>query len=285
MTSVSVSPDRANDGMFLQSKTLAGAAGIRHGFFTRTGGISDGVYASLNGGTGSNDTPEHVAANRDRMAAALGCAPARLLTPYQIHSANVVVATAPWPHDDRPRADAIVTQVAGLAIGVSTADCGPVLFADAQARVIGVAHAGWRGALTGVIEATVAAMERLGARRPRISAAIGPMIRQPNYEVGDDLIAQFLATDAASKTFFAPAARPGHAMFDLAGYVASRLRRAEIAADDLALCTYADDGPLLQLPPHDSSRRDRLRPPYQRDHAHGLTICVGKPLPRAFPGG
>ena len=160
------------------------------------------------------------------MAARLGVAPEQFLTAYQIHSPEVVVAETPWPANDRPRADAIVTRVPGLAIGISTADCGPVLLADAQARVIGAAHAGWRGALTGVIEQTVAAMEKLGAERKRIVAAAGPMIRQPSYEVGQDLVDRFVAVDPNSVRFFKPAKRTGHAMFDLAGYVVSRLRRA-----------------------------------------------------------
>ena len=227
--------------MLVQSKTLAALPGIRHAFFTRDGGVSEGIYASLNGGVGSNDAPERVTENRARMASALAVAPDRFLTCYQIHSPNVVVADAPWAASERPRADAIVTRQPGLAIGVSTADCGPVLFADPQAGVIGAAHAGWRGALTGVTDATIAAMEQLGADRTRITAAVGPMIRQRNYEVGADLIEKFRAEDAASETFFAPAARANHAMFDLAGYVVVRLRKAGIARiDDLDLCTYAD---------------------------------------------
>jgi YfiH family protein len=224
----------------LRSPLLDTLPDIRHGFFTRDGGVSTGVYASLNGGTGSNDEAALIAENRARMAAALGCKPQNFLTAYQIHSPNVVIADAPWTHEQRPRADAIVTRVPGLAIGVSTADCGPILFADAQARVIGAAHSGWRGALTGVIEATVAAMEQLGAQRARIAAVIGPMIRQKNYEVGDELVAKFVAADSANAAFFAPAARSGHAMFDLSGYVGSRLKHAGVAYDDLALCTYEE---------------------------------------------
>src|SRR5487761_2064290 len=162
----------------LQASSLSKLARIRHGFFTRSGGVSQGVYASLNGGVGSNDAPDKVAENRARMATALGVAPDRFLTPYQIHSPDVVVADQPWTHESRPRADAIVSRTPRLAIGVSTADCGPLLFADAEAGVIGAAHAGWRGALTGVIEATVAAMEKLGADRSRIAAALGPTISQ-----------------------------------------------------------------------------------------------------------
>jgi YfiH family protein len=225
----------------LQAQSLSKLPGIRHGFFTRAGGVSEGVYESLNGGVGSEDSPAKVAENRARMAKHLGVAPDRFLTCYQIHSPEVVVAETPWPSNERPRADAIVTRTPNLAIGISTADCGPVLLADPEARVIGAAHAGWRGALTGVIEQTVAAMEKLGAKRGRIVAAAGPMIRQSNYEVGQDLIDRFVTTDPNTIRFFKPAQRPGHSMFDLAGYVVSRLRRAEIAEiEDLGLCTYAD---------------------------------------------
>jgi len=227
--------------MTVQAQTLARIAGIRHAFFTREGGVSGGIYASLNGGVGSNDEPEHVSENRTRMATALGVPLAHFLTLYQIHSPNVVIAERPWSLDERPRADAIVTRTPGLAIGVSTADCGPLLFADPTARVIAAAHAGWRGALGGVIDATVSAMVALGAERDRIVAALGPMIRQPNYEVGDDLVTQFVAADADNARFFAPAARAGQAMFDLAGYIRARLQQAGIAApEDLQLCTYAD---------------------------------------------
>jgi polyphenol oxidase len=224
----------------IEAHSLA-LTGIRHAFFTRAGGVSGGLYASLNGGIGSRDAAENVAENRARMAAALGVEPRRFLTAFQIHSPDVVVAEAPWTADTRPHADAIVTRMRALAIGVTTADCGPVLLADPQARVIGAAHAGWRGALAGVIEATVEAMERLGAARGQIRAAIGPMIRQPNYEVGPDLIAGFAAEDRASSRFFSPAARQGHALFDLGGYIGARLKRAGIGQiEDLALCTYAD---------------------------------------------
>jgi purine-nucleoside/S-methyl-5'-thioadenosine phosphorylase / adenosine deaminase len=226
----------------LQAHTLATLAGVRHGFFTRAGGVSDGVYASLNAGVGSNDAPARVAENRARMAATLGVVPERFLTCYQIHSPQAVVATEPWSADKRPRADAIVTAVAGLAIGVSTADCGPVLFADGEARVIGAAHAGWRGALAGVTDAAIVAMERLGAKRARIVAALGPMIRQPNYEVGAELREAFIAADGANARFFRPGPRAAHFMFDLAGYVAARLVAAGVGAiEDVEACTYADE--------------------------------------------
>jgi YfiH family protein len=225
----------------LQAHGLAALGGIRHAFFTRAGGVSQGIYASLNGGVGSNDDRANVAENRARMAAALGVGREALLSAYQVHSADVVVAETPWTPEARPRVDAIVTRVPGLAISVSTADCGPVLLADADARVIGAAHAGWRGALAGVTDATIAAMERLGASRSRIVAALGPMISQPNYEVGAELVERFRAADAGNARFFRPAARPGHALFDLPGYVAARLAAARIGRiEDLAACTYAD---------------------------------------------
>src|SRR5258706_1271759 len=225
----------------LQAKSLAALPGIRHAFFTREGGVSQGIYASLNGGVGSADARPHVDENRARMAAALGVAPEALLSAYQIHSPDVVVAERPWGPDARPRADAIVTHVAGLAIGISTADCGPVLFADAQAGVIGAAHAGWRGALAGVTDATIAVMECLGAERERIVAALGPMIHQASYEVGADLVERFEAADLANRRFFRPPPRAAHAPFHLPGHNASRPARAGVGAiEDIARCTYAD---------------------------------------------
>lgn len=225
----------------LQATLLAALPRIRHAFFTRSGGVSQGVYASLNGGVGSMDAPDNVAENRARMATALGVKPDRLLTAYQIHSPDVVVADEPWTHGNRPRADAIVTRVPQLAIGVSTADCGPLLFADSEAGVVGATHAGWRGALSGVIEATIAAMERLGSDRDRVTAALGPTIRQPNYEVGPEFVDRFLVADPDNSLFFTPSQRTGHALFDLAGYIAKRVRNAGIIQlEDLGLCTYAE---------------------------------------------
>lgn len=225
----------------LHAASLSDLPGIRHAFFTRGGGVSGGIYASLNGGVGSKDEVEKVAENRARMARALSVAPENFVTAYQIHSPDVVVAETPWDRDTRPKADAIVTRVPGLAIGVSTADCGPVLFADAKARVIGAAHSGWRGAFFGVLESTIEAMEGLGADRTRIVAAMGPMIRQDNYEVGPEFVTRFLAEDQSHSSYFAPAERSGHAMFDLASYIAMRLTRAGIREiEDLDLCTYAD---------------------------------------------
>jgi polyphenol oxidase len=165
-----------------------------------------------------------------------------LLTAYQTHSADVVTAEAPWSAVTRPHADAIVTRTPGLAIGVTTADCGPVLFADADAGVIGAAHAGWRGALDGVIEAVIEALLALGAARERLVAALGPMIRQPNYEVGPEFVARFEADDPANARFFRPSPRPDHGLFDLPGYIAGRLAAAGIGAiEDLGPCTYGDE--------------------------------------------
>jgi hypothetical protein len=229
------------DYRMLKARTLSAVPGVQHAFFTREGGVSNGLYSSLNGGVGSDDRPDNVAENRARMAAALSVEPGHLITAYQIHSPDVVVAEQPWDESNRPRADGIVTRAAGLAIGISTADCGPVLFADGEARVIGAAHAGWRGALGGVLEATIAAMEKLGASRARIVAAMGPMIRQSNYEVGADMMERFIAADRANARFFKPGVRAGHAQFDLPGYLAARLERAGInQIEDIGQCTYAD---------------------------------------------
>lgn len=227
--------------MFLQASSLQRLPSIEHGFFARDGGVSTGIYATLNGGLGSRDTAENVRENRTRMAAALGIAPDYLVTPYQIHSPEVVVAEVPWTRETAPRADALVTRVPGLAVGVTTADCGPVLFAEPDAGVVGAAHAGWKGALTGILEATLVAMERLGAKRASITAALGPMIRQPNYEVGPEFVQRFISADVRNERFLAPSARDGHALFDLAGYIRARLAHAGLTrVDDLGVCTYAD---------------------------------------------
>ncbi len=254
----------------LQSASLAALANIRHGFFTRTGGVSQGVYASLNGGVGSNDAPEQVAENRARMAQSLGIAPERFLTPYQIHSPEVVVADRPWTAETRPRADAVVTREPGLAIGVSTADCGPLLFADAKARVIGAAHAGWRGAFTGVIDGTVAAMEKLGADRADMTVTLGPTISQPNYEVGAEFVERFLAADADNARFFKDSIRADHAMFDLNGYIAARIKRAGVVKfEDLGLCTYADPQRFYSF-----RRATHLSEPDYGRHINAIALCA-----------
>ncbi|RJF63556.1 peptidoglycan editing factor PgeF [Rhodopseudomonas palustris] len=228
--------------MTITSPRLAALPGMRHAFFNRDGGVSQGIYAGLNGGIGSNDDPQHVAENRRRMAQTMGVAPERFLTLYQVHSPDVVVVETPWDNAARPKADALVTTIPGIALGVTAADCGPILFADAEARVIGAAHAGWKGALTGVLEATLDAMAKLGATRSRVVAAIGPLIRQPSYEVGDEFVARFTSVDPAYARFFIPAARPGHAMFDLGGFIRMRLEAAGVAQiDDTGIDTYPDE--------------------------------------------
>jgi polyphenol oxidase len=207
--------------------TLAAAC---HAFFTREGGVSEGLFASLNCGLGSGDDAAKVAENRRRAMAALGLEGDRLATGYQVHSADVAIIDERWRPEERPRADALVTRRQDVALGILTADCVPVLFADAEAGVIGAAHAGWRGALGGVLEATVAAMISLGAAPQRLSAGIGPAIAQPSYEVGPEFPAPFLAQDEANAGFFRKAPRAGHFLFDLPGYVARRLGRLGLGA-------------------------------------------------------
>ena len=193
-----VTPDK----MKLCASSLAALPGVRHGFFTRQGGVSSGIYASLNCGPGSRDDAANVVENRARVAEMLGAKPGRLITVFQKHSADAVIAEAPWKGDTPPEADAIVTTTPGLAIGVLTADCAPVLFCDGDARVIGAAHAGWKGALSGIVEATVEAMRKLGAKPERITAAIGPAISQDAYEVGAEFVERFVAEEPASAAFF-----------------------------------------------------------------------------------
>lgn len=217
--------------------------GIVHAFFTRKGGVSEGVYSSLNGGVGSRDAPEAVAENRARMARALGVEAGRFAVPYQIHSADAIAISDHWAPDARPRCDGVATATRGLALGVTGADCGMILFADPEARVVGAAHAGWKGALTGVVEATVAAMERLGARRGAVVAGLGPCIAQGSYEVGPEFVAAFAEAGEATQRFFVPSRRPGHSMFDLKAYIGERVARAGVGGfEDLGLDTYADDG-------------------------------------------
>jgi polyphenol oxidase len=226
---------------FLTAESLQ-ILGVSHGFFTRQGGTSQGVYASLNGGIGSRDRADAVTENRARMAAALGAAPERLAVPYQVHSPDVLAITELWPIDARPRCDALVTATPGLALGVTGADCGMILFVDLRARVIGAAHAGWKGALTGVVEATVTAMERLGAKRRGIVAALGPCIGHKSYEVGPKFVAAFESAGDDTAPYFSPSDRPGHSMFNLNAYIAERATRAGVGRfEDLGLDTYADE--------------------------------------------
>jgi purine-nucleoside/S-methyl-5'-thioadenosine phosphorylase / adenosine deaminase len=227
--------------MKVDSPLLSAVPGLRHAFFSRDGGVSEGIYAGLNGGIGSNDDPGRVTENRRRMAQHMGVPLEHLLTAFQTHSPDVTVASVPWDLASRPRADAIVTRTEGLAIGVTAADCGPILFVDPNARVIGAAHAGWKGALTGVVESTIEAMERLGAYRTDIVAAIGPLIRQNSYEVGNEFVERFIEADAENALFFLPAARERHAMFDLAGFIRKRLENAGVLViDDIGIDTYSD---------------------------------------------
>jgi YfiH family protein len=209
-------------------EAITAGLGVPHGFFTRTGGVSEGPFASLNCSLSGRDDRAAVLENRARAARALGADPALLVGLTQVHGAEAVTVEAAWAPGEGPRADAAVTARRGIALGIVTADCAPVLFADAAAGVIGAAHAGWRGAVAGVLEATVAAMEALGAARGRIAAAVGPCIGQASYEVAADLRAAVLARDAADERFFAPGARAGHWQFDLAGYCAARLAAAGI---------------------------------------------------------
>src|SRR5690606_162891 len=212
----------------------------RHGFFTRAGGVSEGIYRGLNAGVGSDDAGDKVAENRAGVAAWMGVAPDRLVTLYQVHSPDALVVREAFG-TPRPKADAMVTDRPGLALGVLAADCGPVLYADGEAGVIGAAHAGWKGALTGVLEATIDAMERLGARRERIAAVLGPSIGPENYEVGPEFVQRFIEADPANEDYFAPSPQAGHAMFDLNRYTVDRLLRAGVAASAIGRCTYADE--------------------------------------------
>lgn len=213
--------------------------GVPHSFLGRRGGVSQGVCAGLNVGLGSGDERVAIAENRRRAVAAVAPG-AQLVTVHQVHSPDVVHVLTPWPDDARPHADAMVTDRPGLALGILTADCAPVLLADAEAGVIGAAHAGWKGALGGVVEATVAAMEGLGAVRARIGAAIGPAIARRSYEVDDAFARRFAEVDPGNERFFAPG-RTGHFQFDLEAYVAARLAAAGVVrVEATGLDTYAD---------------------------------------------
>jgi YfiH family protein len=219
---------------------LAALPGIRHGFFTRAGGVSSGIYAALNCGLGSKEDRAAVMENRGRVAAHLGVGVEHLVTPYQVHGTDAVVVETPWRPGEGPKADAIVTDKPGIAIAVGTADCGPVLLADPDAGVVGAAHAGWRGALAGVTEATITAMEARGARRDRIVATLGPTISQPNYEVGPEVRAEFVAADRDNARFFIPSDTAGRFRLDLPAYLVARLASAGVSASSLGLCTYAE---------------------------------------------
>ena len=214
---------------------------LRHGFFTRQGGISHGIYASLNGGQGSDDDAEAVRHNRARMAAWLDVTPDHLLSLWQIHSADVVTVTEKWSNDARPKADGMATNKAGLALAIATADCGPVLFADPDHGVIGACHAGWKGAFTGVLEATIAAMEALGAQRNAIKAVLGPTISVNAYEVGPEFYTRFIDHDKNLAVFFKASIRDTHFMFDLPAFIKQRLQQAGLTQIQLLdRCTYGE---------------------------------------------
>lgn len=216
--------------------------GLSHSFFTRQGGVSEGVYATLNGGVGSKDDKAAVSENRRRMADSLGVEPERLLIPFQVHSRLAIMVDAPWAADDRPHVDGIATKTPGLAIGVTGADCGTVLFADAVAGVVGACHSGWKGALDDVAGATVTAMEGLGAERDRIVAVLGPTIAQDSYEVGPEFVERFTDADESFARYFKPSSAEGRSLFDLPAFIAMRCDAAGIAAfQDLRLDTYADE--------------------------------------------
>ncbi len=260
---------------------LASSLGSRitHGFFGRAGGVSTGLFKSLNCGHGSGDKTANVTENRARVAAALGLAPENLLTVYQTHSPDVLTVRQVHAHNAAPRADAMVTDRPGFGLGILTADCTPVLFAEQSAGVIGAAHAGWKGALgsglgAGVLENTIAAMEALGAARANISAVIGPTIAQTNYEVGPEFKARFMADDQANERFnerfFAHAPRPDHSHFDLPAYCVHRLNAAGIGhAQDLGQCTYA------QEPAYFSYRRSTHK--NEPDYGRNISVIALKP--------
>jgi YfiH family protein len=214
--------------------SLESLPGIRHGFMTRAGGVSEGIYASLNCGLGSDDDLDHVHENRRRVLRMVDIQAKTVLTAYQIHSPDVLVVEEEWRDGPRPKVDALVTKRAGIAIAASSADCVPILFADPEARIVGAAHAGWRGAIGGVLQATVRQMCALGAKPERIRAGVGPCIGPASYEVGPEFPAPFLAQNPANARFFRPAKRAGHCMFDLESYVAAELAALKLAEIEVA---------------------------------------------------
>lgn len=225
--------------MSVEAIRAAGLAGVPHGFFGRKGGVSQGAMWGLNTGPGSGDDPGAIAENRRRAIGAVAPG-AQLATVHQVHSADAVLVEGAWPHEERPRADAMATDRPGVLLGMLTADCAPVLLADAEARVVAAAHAGWRGALGGVTDSAIEAMERLGARRERIHAAVGPCIAAASYEVDEPFRSVFLASDDANSRFFTQGAA-GKPHFDLPAYVRHRLLAAGIdEVETVHLDTYAE---------------------------------------------
>ena len=226
----------------LQSPLLVASTGprIRHGFFTRHGGVSQGIYRGLNVGLGSQDERQAVLENRSRVAAWFGLPLEKLATVHQVHSPDVVVVDDTYD-GDRPQADAMVTATSGIILGVLAADCGPILFADAQAGVVGAAHAGWKGAVSGVLENTVDAMIALGASRERIVASLGPSISQENYEVGPERVESLKEMNPAHAAYLSSSPNAGHAFFDLKQLTVDRLMAAGVTAENLGICTYPDN--------------------------------------------
>ena len=213
---------------------------IAHGFFTRAGGVSSGIYEGLNVGSGSKDDPKAVEENRRRVAACFDLPLTSLQTLYQVHSPTVLTITEPLP-SPRPQADAMVTNVPGLILGALSADCGPILFCEPDAGIIGSAHAGWRGALSGVLENTVEAMVKLGGERSKIRAVLGPCIGPDNYEVGGEFVAEFTARDQTYEQYFRSSTDPARKMFDLWSFIVDRLSASGVQTASLNLCTYADE--------------------------------------------
>lgn len=248
------------------TETLNQTGRVDHAFFTREGGVSEGVFASLNCGFGSGDNPDNIAANRSTAMNRLGLDQDELVTLYQVHSAKAVIVQEPWKPGEAPEADAAVTKVSGIALGVLSADCAPVLMADATSGVIGAAHAGWKGALTGVVEATIDAMISLGAEMASIRAAIGPCIQQASYEVGPEFEGRFLDDDPGNCDFFIPSDRNGHFMFDLPGYLGKKLEALGIAFESVGADTCTDEDLFF------SYRRATLR--REKDYGRGLAAIM-----------
>lgn len=248
--------------------SLESLPGVRHAFFERAGGVSEGLYSSLNCGYGAKDPAANVSTNRKRALGALDLDADRLVIPYQVHSDQAMVVQRPWTREDAPKVDAMATREPGLALGILTADCVPVLLADAEARVVGGAHAGWRGALNGVLQAVVDAMVSLGAAPRRIVAGIGPAIGADSYEVGPEFPGAFLAEAESNRVFFRPAARRGHFLFDIKGYVEHRIRATGVSVvETTSYDTCAETERFF------SYRRACLR--QEPDYGRGLsTICL-----------
>lgn len=260
------------DAMRLEGRALGKLKHTAHGFFTRAHGVSEGIYRGLNCGAGSNDKPEHVAENRKRVAQSLGLKADELVSVHQIHSPRTVYVDRPWnvgdgPQADAPQADAMVTDRPGIGLGILTADCTPVLLADAERPLIGAAHAGWKGAVGGVLDSVVEEMISRGAKHASLIATIGPTISQANYEVGAEFREQFLQQDPHSEQWFVPGKRDEHFQFNLPGFVCNRLKQLGVGTvEDMGLCTYADEDRFF------SYRRTTHRT--QSDYGRGISVIT-----------